>query len=139
VAERGTLLHDILAKFVEKYPAGLPADALEGLIEIGREAFAPMRNFPAALAIWWPRFLRAAEWFVEQERERRGNIKRIHTEVSGSLEFDAGGLHFTLTARADRIEENNEGMIAVLDFKTGTLPSYKAAILGFEPQLLLEA
>jgi ATP-dependent helicase/nuclease subunit B len=27
----------------------------------------------------------------------------------------------------------------VLDFKTGTLPTYKEAILGFEPQLLLEA
>lgn len=139
LAERGTILHDILAKFAARHPGELPASALDDLIAIGREAFAPMRSFPAALAIWWPRFQRAAKWFVEEERKRRSKIKRIHTEVAGSIEIVAGKERFQLTARADRIEVNEDGTLAVLDFKTGVLPSYKAAILGFEPQLLLEA
>jgi ATP-dependent helicase/nuclease subunit B len=139
VAERGTLLHDILSKFAKRHPEELPASALDDLIEIGREAFAPMQNFPAALAIWWPRFMRAAKWFVEEERKRRGAIARIHPEVTGKLEIGDGEERFTLTARADRIEVKKDDALAVLDFKTGTLPTYKEALLGFEPQLLLEA
>lgn len=138
-AERGTLLHDILSEFAELHPGEIPESALDDLLAIGRKVFAPMASFPAALAIWWPRFERAAKWFVEEERKRRGNIERIHSEVGGSLEIDAGKERFMLTARADRIEVNKNGSIAVLDFKTGKLPTYKAAILGFEPQLLLEA
>lgn len=139
VADRGTLLHDILSKFAELHPRALPANALDDLIAIGREAFEPMKNFPAALAIWWPRFERAAKWFVEQERARRGKIARIHSEVNGKITIKAGSQDFTLTARADRIEVNTDDTVSVLDFKTGILPTYKAAILGFEPQLLLEA
>lgn len=138
-ADRGTLLHDILSSFAEQHPRELPASALDDLIAIGREAFAPMESYPAAFAIWWPRFERAAKWFVDEERERRGKIATIHSEVNGSLEIGTGDERFTLTARADRVEVNKDGSIAVLDFKTGTLPTYKEAILGFEPQLLLEA
>lgn len=138
-AERGTLLHSILAEFAARHPAMLPASAHDDLIEIGRQAFAPMQNYPAVFAIWWPRFARAAKWFVEEERKRRDRIARIYSEVSGSLEINVNGRTSILTARADRIEVNKDGTIAVLDFKTGTLPTYKEAILGFEPQLLLEA
>jgi ATP-dependent helicase/nuclease subunit B len=138
-AERGALLHEILSKFAERHPGELPAAAFDDLIEIGSKAFAPMECYPAALAIWWPRFKRAARWFVDQERERRSGITRIHSEVKGEIEIGAGNERFTLTARADRIEVNKDKSVSVLDFKTGTLPTYKAAILGFEPQLLLEA
>ena len=138
-ADRGTLLHGILSEFAEKYPGEIGPSALDDLLAIGRKAFAPMESYPAALAIWWPRFQRAAKWFVEEERKRRGKIKHIHSEVSGMIEVGAGNERFTLTARADRIEVNKDGTIAVLDFKTGSLPTYKMAILGFEPQLLLEA
>lgn len=139
MADRGTLLHEILSKFAERHPGALPASALEDMLAIGREAFASMQSHPAAFAIWWPRFIRAAKWFVQEERKRRGEIARIHSEVSGKLDLDAGGTRFTLTARADRIEKRKDGKLSVLDFKTGSLPTYKAAILGFEPQLLLEA
>jgi ATP-dependent helicase/nuclease subunit B len=137
-AERGTLLHEILSEFTKRHPGAVPASALDDMLAIGRKAFSAMESYPAAFAIWWPRFERAAKWFVEVERERRHKIIEIHSEVSG--EFKIGkNREFTLTARADRIETNKDGSLAVLDFKTGTPPTYKAAILGFEPQLLLEA
>ncbi len=138
-ANLGTLLHEILSRFTEKHPAALDAKALDDLLAIGHQAFASMESFPAARAIWWPRFVRAAKWFVEVERERRNEIAAIHAEVSGTHEFSAGKARFTLTARADRIETKKDGSVAVLDFKTGNPPTYKEAILGFEPQLLLEA
>jgi ATP-dependent helicase/nuclease subunit B len=138
-AERGTLLHDILSDFAKLHPGELPSSALDDLLGIGRKAFAPMESYPAAFAIWWPRFTRAAKWFVEIERGRRSKIAKIFTEVRGEIEIGAGNERFTLTARADRIEVKNDGSLAVLDFKTGKTPTYKEAILGFEPQLLLEA
>jgi ATP-dependent helicase/nuclease subunit B len=138
-ADRGTLLHDILSKFTTLHPGELSTSALDDLIEIGRTAFAPMESYPAAFAIWWPRFMRAAKWFVEAERSRRKEIAKIFTEVGGKIEIGAGNERFTLTARADRIEVRKDGSLAVLDFKTGKTPTYKEAILGFEPQLLLEA
>ncbi|MBX3522556.1 MAG: double-strand break repair protein AddB [Xanthobacteraceae bacterium] len=139
VADRGTLLHEILSKFTARHPGALPASALDDMLEIGRGEFASMQSHPAAFAIWWPRFERAAKWFVAQEHKRRADISRIHSEVGGKLEIDAGGTRFTLTARADRIEVRVDDKLSVLDFKTGVPPTYKAAILGFEPQLLLEA
>lgn len=138
-ADLGTLLHEIISRFTEKHPGALGAKALDDLISIGVDAFAAMESYPAARAIWWPRFVRAAKWFVEVEHERRSGIARIHAEVSGAFEFPVGKDRFTLTARADRIEVKKDGTLAVLDFKTGNPPTYKEAILGFEPQLLLEA
>jgi ATP-dependent helicase/nuclease subunit B len=138
-AERGTLLHDIIARFTERCPHELPSTALDDMLAIGAEAFAPLQSHPAVVAIWWPRFVRAAKWFVEFEHERRNAIRAIYAEISGSLEIGEAPQQFKLTARADRIEVNQDGSLAVLDFKTGDPPTYKKAILGFEPQLLLEA
>ena len=138
-ADLGSLLHEIISRFTEQHPNALGAKALDDLIAIGVDAFAAMESFPAARAIWWPRFVRAAKWFVEIERERRSGIARIYAEVAGAHEFPVGKDGFTITARADRIEVKTDGTLAVLDFKTGKPPTYKEAILGFEPQLLLEA
>ena len=41
-----------------------------------------------------PRFFSAAQWFIENERARRGGIAASHTEVSGKMVF--GGLGFNV-------------------------------------------
>jgi ATP-dependent helicase/nuclease subunit B len=46
---------------------------------------------------------------------------------------------FTLRARADRIERGADGRYAVLDYKTGSVPSEKQVRVGISPQLTLEA
>jgi ATP-dependent helicase/nuclease subunit B len=138
-AQRGTLLHDILSRFLRANPAALPQNAREELLRLGRDAFAAFGDFPTAQAIWWPRFERVAAWFVEEERARRASLKQIFSEVDGRVGIEAGATRFLLRARADRIDVRSDGSISILDYKTGTPPTYKAAILGFEPQLLLEA
>src|SRR5690606_26082778 len=69
-AALGTVLHEVLAGFARSFPQEIPANALDELLAAGRRAFASLESFPAALAIWWPRFQRAAKWFVEAERAR---------------------------------------------------------------------
>ena len=49
-----------------------------------------------------------------------------------------GDRTFTLVARADRIEEREDGL-ALLDFKTGAPPSDKQVRIGLAPQLTLTA
>jgi ATP-dependent helicase/nuclease subunit B len=76
---------------------------------------------------------------VDEERARRQKVKQIFSEIDGRVDIKAGATSFLLRARADRIDLQSDDTISILDYKTGTPPTYKAAILGFEPQLLLEA
>ena len=46
---------------------------------------------------------------------------------------------FKVTAKADRIELRTDGGVAILDYKTGAVPSKKSVELGLSPQLPLEA
>jgi ATP-dependent helicase/nuclease subunit B len=54
------------------------------------------------------------------------------------MSIPLGDRTFTLSARADRIEQRPDGF-AVLDFKTGALPSDKQVRIGLAPQLTLTA
>jgi ATP-dependent helicase/nuclease subunit B len=100
-------------------------------------------SFPrAALAAWWePRLDRIAAWVAETEGRRREGIRlaALETEKTGSLEIHRPGRRFTLIARADRIERWADGRLAILDYKTGQVPSRKDVGDGLAPQLPLEA
>ncbi len=137
-AARGTLLHDAIGDFTKEFPEKLPPDALDRLLQFGKQAFAEYEDFPEVVAVWWPRFERVARWFIGQEPERRKNVARIFAETNGRITFAAGGRDFTLSARADRIDLHNDSVV-ILDYKTGTPPSAKEAIVGLAPQLPLEA
>ena len=137
--ERGTLMHEALARFVEAYPDKLPPDALAALRAIGRRAFAALDAFPGTQAVWWPRFERVAEWFVGREIERRENVAGTWVETSGRITIELGDRAFTLSARADRIDHLTDGSAAVIDYKTGEPPGVIEALVGLAPQLPLEA
>jgi ATP-dependent helicase/nuclease subunit B len=138
-AARGTILHEAFAEFVRACPQALPHDALTQLLAAGRKAFAAIEDYPELHAIWWPRFMRAAEWLIGEERALRAEIDRIHGETGGALEFEAGGRMFRLTARADRIDRRKDGTAAVFDYKTGNKPTLTQMITGLAPQMPLEA
>jgi len=138
VADRGSAIHDAIGEFTENFPAALPADPEKELIALGEKSFAPLNDFPEARAFWWPRFLRIARWFAGFERERRGDIVALYSEVSGALPIPLGAAIFTLTARADRIERRAGGGYVILDYKTGAPPTEPQVRTGLSPQLTLE-
>jgi ATP-dependent helicase/nuclease subunit B len=105
----------------------------------GRISFAPLVAFPEAQAFWWPRFERIARWFADWEAARRGNLSAVYAEIRGQIEIAAGDRTFLLTAIADRIERSPDGTYAVLDYKTGRVPSDKQVRAGISPQLTLES
>ncbi len=138
-AERGQFIHKALDDFIADWPDALPADAQERLLEHGRTAFGALLARPEVWAFWWPRFERIAAWFIDQERQRRPLIRPLATEVKGGLEFDGRAGSFLLVAKADRIDRLPDGQLAIIDYKTGAIPTTNDIALGFSPQLPLEA
>lgn len=138
-AERGTIIHEALEKFVETYPKELPEDALGKLIGIGENVFRHAMDRPGVAAFWWPRFQRIARWIVEYEREERAGLRHVHAEARGEIVIGELARPVVLTGKADRIDERDDGMVNIVDYKTGTVPSAKQVEIGLTPQLPLEA
>jgi ATP-dependent helicase/nuclease subunit B len=128
--ERGTILHKALELFI----ADGGGDAGK-LIALADRLFAEAGIPKAALAIWRPRFIGAARAFVDFEHQRRGAVTASHLEKKGTLELNG----FTLTGIADRIDVLSGGRAAILDYKTGAVPSAKQVQQLLSPQLPLEA
>jgi ATP-dependent helicase/nuclease subunit B len=139
-AERGRFVHAALDTFLREIDGGWPEDALERLLAAGRAAFGIALERPTVQAFWWPRFERVARWFVAQEGERRGSLIESLTEIAGELVLHepARGT-FTIRAKADRIDRLGDGTLAIIDYKTGALPSQRETMLGIAAQLPLEA
>jgi ATP-dependent helicase/nuclease subunit B len=137
--ERGIAIHDALEQFTKEFPDILPDGCENRLIAIGEAIFASLGLPLAEQALWLPRFRRAAIWFVYEERERRQDIARLQTEVSGQIALQGPCGIFTLRARADRIDELKSGGAAILDYKSGMPPSNKQVSTLLAPQLPLEA
>jgi ATP-dependent helicase/nuclease subunit B len=138
-ADRGIVIHGALSDFTKAFAAALPTDPAAALIDIGAKHFETLEDYPEARAFWWPRFRRIARWFAGWETLRRGSIAALTAEVSGKIDIPLGERVFTLRARADRIERLAGGGYAILDYKTGQVPSEKQVRIGVSPQLTLEA
>ena len=138
-ASRGTIIHEALDIFMRETAQNFPEDPLDFILSIGEKCFGKNLNRPGVKAFWWPRFVRIAEWFVENELLSRNRRTKVWTEVKGSLQIDAPAGPFTLTAQADRIELLSEGGLAIIDYKTGSKPTSSAIRQGYSPQLPLEA
>ena len=98
-------------------------------------------NRPGIMAVWWPRFLAVADWFLETENARRASgWYPLAVETKGRLILSALSGDITLVAKADRIDiRASDRALAILDYKTGTPPSAAQIEDASAPQLPLEA
>ena len=135
--DRGRIMHEVLERFVTEIETGWPANAEARLIGMADEAFARHGIPQVALALWRPRFIRAARWFVAEERRRREEIVRSWLEVDGRIEIAGPAGPFVLKGRADRIDILHGAGAAVVDYKTGRPPT-DPQVAKFAPQLPLE-
>lgn len=139
--EWGTLFHGVLSAFTEKYRHGeLPSGALDHLISHVQVEFAELLAEPNFSAFMGARLGGWARAFHRWEEKRRGDLAGIHVEAHGELAVPLDdGTVFILTAHADRIETLRTGAVRIIDYKTGATPSKKEVVVGFSPQLTLEA
>ena len=136
-AERGTLYHRILERFITDNPDPSVPGALERLNAIATQELAG-ENLPDHVAlIWRMQFNKIAGAFIRWESPRSGEITARHTECYARMVLESCGV--MLTGVADRIDIRTSGEAEILDYKTGTLPSRKQAWTLLDPQLPLEA
>lgn len=136
--ERGSMIHKVFARFVEEGSDFAAPQAQRRLEALAAEAFAGLDAIGERRDIWLRRFSLAAQRFLEFERARQADVTARHAEIGGQWAFPALD-NFTLTARADRVDLLADGSYAIIDFKTGGVPS-PGEMAAFEaPQLLLEA
>ncbi len=140
-ADYGRLVHAGVQHFLNEAGAEWRPDSPYRLRIAMERALAEARLRPA-LANWWrPRLRRIADWIAEVETARRAGLSlvKIGTEVSGRWALSGPAGRFVLKGRADRIEKRTDGALALIDYKTGTVPTEKRVREGHAPQLPLEA
>ena len=136
--DRGSIVHDIFARFVTEGHDFEAPDALQRLKQMAVEGFASLESIGERRDIWLRRFDRAAELFLAFERERQSRVAARHAEVKGEWSFPLLD-GFRLTGRADRIDELAGGGLEIIDFKTGGVPTPGDMRNFLAPQLPLEA
>lgn len=139
-ALRGSLYHDCLAEFLEKYPTGpLPRNAFETLEAMADKAFSACVDTIPVRRFWRQRFRQIASWFVERETYLRQQNSQSLSEKKGRIEITSPHGAILLWAKADRLDKSADGRWAVIDYKTGLPPSLKQVEKGRATQLLIEA
>ena len=139
-ALRGNIVHDALAAFIKAHPKGpLGSDALAELRAFGRRCFEPFWQISSVRVFWWPAFELMSAWFIETEGRRRADLAHSHVEIDGDIPIEAPVGPAAVKARADRIDQMQDGGLAVLDYKTGSVPTASEVEAGRRTQLLTEA
>lgn len=134
--ERGSIIHDIFARFIIAGHDPAVPDAFDRLMAMAADAFTALDAMPERRDIWLRRFALSAKGFLAFESGRA--VAARHAEIKGEVAI-ATLDGFVLSGRADRIDRRADGTIDVLDFKTGTLPSAGQMTAFLAPQLPLTA
>ena len=140
-AARGSAIHAALQRFSETWPDSLPEDCAEAILQEIIRSLTDQGLDEAAMVR--ERLLAGgcARWLAGFEAERRADGRRVVVELEGQLPVAVDGDPdaFLVTARADRLEETPDGVVHVLDYKTGAPPKAKDVLNGDSPQLTLTA
>ena len=131
---RGTAIHSAFEAFAAEWPSLEPVIAGARFAELYMQALHAAAAPDALLAREAVLAERVGAWVAEVETVRRRGLSEVRVEQKG--EWTVGGVK--LTCRADRLEVG-DGVVNVLDFKTGRAPSKKEVSSDFAPQLTLTA
>jgi RecB family exonuclease len=133
---RGTVMHSIIEAFNASCHSGDGTFTSEHFLEIAHEVLEKEVPWAAARKLWFGRLKRISAWFVEAEQKRSEQGTLLAQEIKGARK--ATELNFTLSAKADRLDlDENEQMI-IYDYKSGDPPTGPMTKL-FDKQLQLEA
>ncbi|MGA0616432.1 double-strand break repair protein AddB [Paracoccus sp. KR1-242] len=137
-AERGTVLHEIMDRFLRGLPE-LPesSDLMKSrLLDITDEVLALNVPWPSARLFWRARIAGIADRLMADEAARlqRGRP----TVVEEYTELGIPGVDFRLIAKPDRLDRLTDGRVHVYDYKSGKPPT-DAQVRHFDKQLPLEA
>ena len=140
-AEFGNIVHKIFEVFCGSEFAYSDDynKTFEQILKIAEDIFYKKKISNNVYPLWMARFKKLAAWFCEEQVKRSENISALFSEQNGAISWISEAGNFTLKARADRLEISKDGVINIIDYKTGSIPMPKDIYTGIAPQLLLEA
>lgn len=127
-ALRGTLVHDIL----DGWHRARVSDPKLKIVPFAVQKFEEAQVHPLFKGLWQPRLLAALERFeqwVDQAAAEGREV--IATEANGAMVVDG----VKVRGRADRIDRNPDGTLAIVDYKTGGPPKTAQVEKGFALQM----
>ncbi len=139
-ADRGSAIHGAVGDFTQAFPQALPAERRKAAARDRRAAVCAADGSPrgagaVVAALPAHRRLVCRLGAVAARRARCASSPRSAVRCRFPWRTVARS---RLSARADRIEEREDGF-AVLDYKTGAPPTDKQVRIGLAPQLTLTA
>ncbi|GAT78173.1 PD-(D/E)XK nuclease family protein [Ehrlichia ruminantium] len=130
----GIIVHSVLHKYLVS-----PKNQQDygRLIKIAESEFLnKYKNFPQVETILWPKFQQIAEQFFEMNLNRNSNIDKIITEHFFSWEINN---NVKIISKCDRVECLKDNSIAIIDYKTGVIPSQLDISCGIALQMIIQA
>ena len=138
-AERGNLIHNVVAKFVEEGHDFVSGDAHATLMQLADSEYQRMADAEDKKQIWLKRFGLIAQRFLEFERARQNDVSSRHAEKRGKTKIAIAHDEVEIFGYADRIDVMRDGELEIIDFKTGGVPLPKEMQQFLSPQLPMEA
>jgi len=139
LAEFGNFFHLVVEQYTKSYNPRNINKALQ-LISIAESILADSNVPNFAKKTWKIKITALANEFIKFDEDRRKNAIKVYSEIQGEFPLEVKPNKFLLIkAIADRIELSHDRTLAILDFKTGALPTKKDVLSGLSPQLLVEA
>jgi len=126
-AWRGSAVHRIFELWLKQ--DGLDPARLRPRAEA---LLAETAAHPVLRALWTPRLLEAIDWVAA---ELAADIERGRIPLAAERKGSAEVAGITLEGTVDRIDRRPDGMLAIVDYKTGKPPSTAAVAGGFSMQL----
>ncbi len=135
---RGNAVHKAIERMTAEWPYELPDDCTQRFEAVLIEELTAHGFEDAAMAREIPLARNSARWLTGFETTRRARGVTLLIEQQGEMSFNGPAGAFTVKAYADRIEVGANAA-AIMDFKTGGIPTGKQMKAGFAPQLTLTA
>ena len=126
-AWQGEVAHEILERWHRARLAGEAVD-LQAVME---QVFEKRNIHPLMRGLWQPRLECALDWVADEVENAPDGREVASVEAWGSMEVDGVRVH----GRADRIDRWPNGELAIVDYKTGSVPSAAMVEEGFALQL----
>lgn len=123
-AEFGSFVHKALEEFVKN-------PQTENFLEKSQQIFSQYFLSEESKLIWWPKFENIFRDFTE-ENEQFTNCTN-HLEIPAKLSVGK----MLISGKIDRVAIDGAGLVEIIDYKTGQVPTTKEVCCGANPQLVV--
>ncbi len=138
LAEFGNFFHLVVEQYTKHYNPQNANKYLQ-IISIAESILTNINVPDYSKKLWKIKITALANELIKFDEFRRESAIKIYSEIEGQTTLNIKGKNIILKAIADRIELGHDGTLAIIDFKTGSVPTKKDVLSGISPQLLIEA